>query len=69
MEGTFVGFTDGIIFLTQNLTSDAWMIYAPTGKLVVLGGACLGPSTNNVAEYNAVIKLVCDTNLNGILYL
>jgi ribonuclease HI len=29
-------------------------------------GLCLGPSTNNVAEYSIVIELLCDTILHGI---
>jgi ribonuclease HI len=29
-------------------------------------GICLGPSTNNVAEYSAVIELLCDAISHGI---
>ena len=69
MEGTFVGYADGAIRHAQNLASAAWMIYSPIIQLVVSGGACLGPATNNVAEYNTVIELLRDAILNGILYL
>jgi len=69
MEGTFVGFADGASHDTQNLASIAWMNYTPTGQLVVSGGAYLGPTTNNVDEYNTVIELLCDAISNGILYL
>ena len=68
-EGTFIGFMDGASRHTQNLASAAWVIYSPTGQLVVSGGACLGPSTNNVAEYNAVIEILSDPISNGILCL
>jgi ribonuclease HI len=33
------------------------------------GGVCLGPSTNNVAEYRVVIELLHDTISHGILSL
>lgn len=65
-EGTFIGFADGASRHTQSLASAAWVIYSPTGKLVVSGGSCLGPSMKNVAEYSAVIELLCDTMSNGI---
>jgi len=60
---------DGTIRHTQNLASAAWMIYTPTSQLVVSGGACLGPATNNVAKYSVVIELLHDVILNEILYL
>jgi ribonuclease HI len=34
--------------------------------MVSYGGACLGPSTNNVAEYSTVIELLCDAISHGI---
>ena len=39
------------------------------GKLVASGGTCLGPKTNNVAEYNAIIEILRDYTLHGITYL
>jgi ribonuclease HI len=33
------------------------------------GGICLGPSMNNVAEYNTIIELLCDAISHGILSL
>ena len=53
----YVGFTDGASRHTCNLASAAWVIYSPLGQLVAAGGACLGPASNNVAEYRAVIVL------------
>ena len=65
----FVGFTDGISRHTCNLASAAWVIYSPSRQLVVSGGACLGPSSNNVVEYRAVIELLWDALSHGITQL
>ena len=51
----FVGFADGASRYTCNLALAAWVIYSPLEQLVASGGACLGPATNNVAEYRAII--------------
>jgi ribonuclease HI len=63
----YVGFTDGASRHTWNLASTAWVIYSPEGLLVSSGGVCLGPSTNNVAEYSVVIELLRDAISHGIL--
>ena len=57
---------DGASRHTCNPTSATWVIYSPSGQLVAYGGAFLGPTTNNVAEYMAVIKLIWDVSLRGI---
>jgi ribonuclease HI len=62
----YVGFTDGASRHTQNLASTTWVIYSPEGLLVSSGGVSLGPSTNNVAEYRVVIKLLHDAISHGI---
>ena len=36
------------------------MIYDPAGELIDLQGICLGRTTNNVAEYSAVIELLAE---------
>ena len=51
----FVGFVDGASHHTCNLASAVWVINSPSGQLVACGGACLGPTTNNVAEHRAII--------------
>ena len=56
----YVGFADGTSRHTCNLASAAWVIYSPSGQLVAVGGAYLGPASNNVAEYRAVIELLWD---------
>ena len=65
----FVGFTDGDSRHTCNLASTAWVIYSPSGQLVALGGTCLGPATNNVTEYRAVIEILWDDFSHGITQL
>ena len=46
---TFTGLSDGANHYTLNLASAAWVFYSRTGDLVISGGVCLGPSTNNIA--------------------
>ena len=65
----FLGFADGASRHTCNLASAAWVIYLPLGQLVSSGGACLGPTTNNVVEYRAVIELLWDALSRGITQL
>ena len=65
----FVGFVDGANYHTCNLASSTWVIYSPSGQLVASGGACLGPATNNVAEYIDVIELLWDVMSCGITCL
>ena len=65
----FVGFDDGASRHTCNLASTAWVIYSPSGQLVASGGTCLGPASNNVAEYRAVIELLWDAFSCGITQL
>jgi ribonuclease HI len=62
----FVGFANGASHHTQNLSSTAWVIYSLLSQLVVFRGACLIPSTNNVAKYRVVIELLCDSITHGI---
>jgi hypothetical protein len=56
----YIGFANGASHSTQNLASAAWAIYAPTNELVSLRGVCLGRATNNIVEYNVIIKLFID---------
>ena len=65
----YIGFVDGASRHTCNLASAAWVIYSPSGQLVAAGGACLGPASNNVAEYRAVIELLWDSLSRGITQL
>ena len=65
----YIGFADGTSHNTCNLASAAWVIYSPSGQLVATGGTCLGPDSNNVAEYRAIIELLWDSLSHGITQL
>lgn len=38
----YANFADGACRSTHNLSSTAWALFAPNGKLVYLQGICLG---------------------------
>ena len=63
---TFINFVDGANYYTLNLASTAWVLYSPTCDMVSLGGSCLGPSTNNIVEYHAVIGLLIESLANNV---
>ena len=65
----FFGYADGTRRHTQRLSSAAWVIFTPRGQLLSSGGICLGDTTNNVVEYNAVIELLRDALSFGISHL
>ena len=65
----YVGFADGASRHTQHSISTGWEIYTPTGQVLSLGGIYLRPSSNNVAEYSAIIELLRDAISHGILSL
>jgi ribonuclease HI len=65
----YISFADGASRSTQNLTSAAWAIYAPTDELISLHGVCLGRATNNIMEYNAISELLTDAISFGIRHL
>ena len=65
----YIGFTDGASHHTQHSTSATWVIYTPTSQVLYSGGICLRPSSNNVAEYSAVIELLWDAISHGVLSL
>ena len=46
------------ICYTLNLASAAWVLYSPVEYLVSSGAVCLGPTTNNITEYEAIIGLL-----------
>ena len=68
-SSTYIGFTDGVSCHTQHSASVAWVIYTPMGQVLSLGGVCLWPSSNNVAEYSVIIELLQDAISHGILSL
>ena len=68
-SSNYIGFEDGASRHTQHSASAAWVIYTPMGQVLSSGGVCLRPSSNNVAEYSAVIELLRDSILHGVLSL
>ena len=65
----FIGYTNDARRHTQRLSSIAWVIFTPQGQLLYLGGICLGDTTKNVVEYNAIIELLRDALSFGISHL
>ena len=64
----FFGFADGASQHTWNIASTAWVIYQ-FDKVVSSGGIFLGPTTNNMAEYHAVIGLLTQASSLGISHI
>ena len=58
MQMAFYGFADGAFHHTLNLASAAWVLYSLAEDLVSSGAVCIGPATNNIVEYEAVISLL-----------
>ena len=54
----FYGFNDGAFCHTLNLASAAWVLYSLAYDLVSSGVVCIGPATNNIAEYQAFIGIL-----------
>ena len=65
----YIGFVDGASGHTLNLASGTWVIYEPSSQLLSSGSTCLGPSTNNIAEYSAIIELLLDAISHRIQHL
>ena len=64
----FFGFVDGASRHTRNIASSAWVIYQ-FDEVVSSGGICLGPATNNMAEYHTVIRLLTQSSSLGISHI
>ena len=65
----FYVFVDGACHHTMNLTSAAWVLYSPTHDFVSSGVVCVGPTTNNIIEYHAVIGLLTEVASRDIDHL
>ena len=65
----YIGFADGASHHTQNTAYVASVIYTPSDQVLSSKGICLQPSSNNVAEYSAIIKLLWDAISHGVLSL
>ena len=64
---SFIGFADGAHLYTLNLALAAWVLYSPISELASSGGILLGPSTNNLVEYQAVIELLTEALSNDVM--
>ena len=62
----FVQYVDGGSHSMQNLSSAVWAIFASNDELVSFQGICIGRSTNNIAEYSVLIKLLPNSISFGI---
>ena len=58
----YCGFVNGADIRTLNLASATWVLYSQAHNLISSGKACLGPATNNIIEYHAVIGLLTEAS-------
>jgi len=65
---SYIGYVDGGSHSTRNIVSVDLVIFSPIGNLVGSRGIFQGPTTNNVAEYSVVIKLLSRVASLGILH-
>ena len=65
----YYGFVDGASFHTMNLTSASWVLYSQAHDLVSQGGVWLGPATNNITKYHAMIGLLTEALSHDIDHL
>ena len=63
---SFIGFADGAHQYTLNIASMTWVVYSPTSELVSSWGILLGPSTNNLVKYHAVIGFSIESLDNDV---
>src|SRR6202020_695154 len=63
---TIICYAYGAFCCTRNISSVAWVIYSPSDELVSMHGVSLGQTTNNIAEYSAVIELLSESISFGI---
>ena len=54
------GFADGACHHTLNLTLAAWVLYSSAHDLISSRAVCIGPTTNNITEYQAVIGVLIE---------
>ena len=66
MQMACYGFVDGACRHTLNLTSAAWVLYSPAEDLVSLGVVCIGPATNKIIEYEAVIGILTEATSQDV---
>ena len=62
----FYSFADGACYHTLNLASVAWVLYSPAEDLVNSEAVCIGPATNNIAEYEVVIGILTEASSHDV---
>ena len=65
----YIGYADGASHSSHNISSAAWVIFSSTNEFIGSGGLFLGPATNNVVEYEAVVALLTHASALGIRHL
>ena len=56
----FYGFTNCACYHTLNLASASWVLYSSDHDLISSRVVCIGPTTNNIAEYQVTIGLLTE---------
>jgi ribonuclease HI len=64
-----IDYADSASSWTQKLASAAWALYTPSHEMFHSSDICLGPATNNKAEYTVVIGLLADAQHHHIHHL
>ena len=64
-----IDYVDGTGRYSQNLASAGWAIFTPLHALVLSNGVCIGTTTNNQPEYDAVRGLLADALSHRVLHL
>ena len=62
----FYGFANGACHHTLNLALDSWVFYSSAHDLISSGVVCIGPTTNNIIEYQEVIGLLTEATSRDI---
>jgi len=62
----YLTFDDGASRHTQKLASITWVIYYPSGQLLVSRGICIDLASNIMVEYSDVINLLSEAISFGI---
>ena len=65
----YFGFSNEASRWSQNLATAASVIYHPDRSPLCVNGVCIGSAKNNQVEYDAVIRLMCDTLYQGIHHM
>ena len=64
-----IGYADGMNRCSQNVALAAWVIFNPSNEFLDARGIFLSCTTNNLAEYEAVIALMTNASALGIRLL